>query len=151
MLTAAQRGDDVFPALARQVRAIGQAGDVLLAISITGQEASLLPRDRAAHERDMTVLALTGHGGSAMGLALRETDVQVCVPADARRASTKSDAGAALPVRRRGRNCWRTGDLPMKKTITAVFAGALVAAIAAALGRLRRCRGGRRGEPPAWW
>ena len=82
VLTAAQRGDDVAPALARQVRAIGQAGDVLLAISITGQEASLLRAIEAAHERDMTVLALTGHGGGAMGLALRETDVQVCVPSE---------------------------------------------------------------------
>lgn len=82
VLTVAQRGDDVAPALARQVRAIGHAGDVLLAISITGQEASLLRAIEAAHERDMTVLALTGHGGGAMGRALRETDVQVRVPSE---------------------------------------------------------------------
>ena len=82
VLTVAQRGDDVAPALVRQVRAIGHAGDVLLAISITGQEASLLRAIEAAHERHMTVLALTGHGGGAMGLALRETDVQVCVPSE---------------------------------------------------------------------
>ncbi len=80
--TASRYGDDAAPALARQVRAIGHAGDVLLAISITGQEAGLLRAIEAAHERDMTVLALTGHGGGAVGQALRETDVQVCVPSE---------------------------------------------------------------------
>jgi len=36
----------------------------------------------AAHEREMTVVALTGHGGGEMGQALRETDVHICVPHD---------------------------------------------------------------------
>lgn len=82
VLTSPLRGDESAPAFARQVRAIGHAGDVLLAISITGQEASLLRAIEAAHERDMTVLALTGHGGGPIGRALRETDVQICVPSE---------------------------------------------------------------------
>jgi D-sedoheptulose 7-phosphate isomerase len=69
---------------ARQIRALGQAGDVLLALSASGQSATVLAAVEAAHERDMTVIALLGqiaggHGG-AVGRALRETDVQVCVP-----------------------------------------------------------------------
>jgi D-sedoheptulose 7-phosphate isomerase len=80
MLSTAARGDESAPVFARQVRAIGHAGDVLLVISITGQEACLLRAIDAAHERDMTVLALTGHGGGLVGQALRETDVQICVP-----------------------------------------------------------------------
>jgi len=80
VLTAIVRGDEAAQVLARQVRALGQAGDVLLVISIAGQEASLLRAIDAAHERDMTVLALTGQGGGPVGQALRETDVQVCVP-----------------------------------------------------------------------
>ncbi|MGJ7582187.1 SIS domain-containing protein [Variovorax sp. RHLX14] len=65
---------------ARQVRALGQAGDVLLVLSVSGQAASVLGAIEAAHERDMTVVALlAGNGGSA-GRALRETDVQVNVP-----------------------------------------------------------------------
>ena len=80
VLTAIARGDDAAQVFARQVRALGQAGDVLLAISIAGHEAALLRAIEAAHERDMTVLALTGQGGGPMGQALRETDVHVCVP-----------------------------------------------------------------------
>ena len=70
--------------LARQVRALGQAGDVLLAFTVSGQAATVLAALRAAHEREMTVIAFTGGtgngGGGAVGRALRETDVQVCVP-----------------------------------------------------------------------
>jgi D-sedoheptulose 7-phosphate isomerase len=80
VLTAIVRGDEAAQVFARQVRALGQAGDVLLVISIAGQEASLLRAIDAAHERDMTVLALTGQGGGPVGQALRETDVLVCVP-----------------------------------------------------------------------
>ncbi|CAN5582774.1 SIS domain-containing protein [soil metagenome] len=65
---------------ARQVRALGQAGDVLLALSVSGQSASVLAAIRAAHGRDMTVVALLGGNGGSIGRALRETDVQVSVP-----------------------------------------------------------------------
>jgi D-sedoheptulose 7-phosphate isomerase len=72
---------------ARQVRALGQAGDVLLVLSASGQSASVLAAVEAAHARDMTVVALLGNAanagggpGGAVGRALRETDVQICVP-----------------------------------------------------------------------
>jgi D-sedoheptulose 7-phosphate isomerase len=65
---------------ARQVRALGQAGDVLLAISHCRPGGQPVAAIEAAHERDMTVVALTGRGGGPVGQALRETDVQVCVP-----------------------------------------------------------------------
>lgn len=74
---------------ARQVRALGQAGDVLLALSASGQSAAVLAAVEAAHARDMTVVALLGNAagsgassspGGAVGRALRETDVQICVP-----------------------------------------------------------------------
>ena len=60
---------------ARQVRALGQAGDVLLALSASGNAAA-----EAAHAREMTVVALLGGNGGMVGRALRDTDVQVCVP-----------------------------------------------------------------------
>ncbi len=70
--------------LARQVRTLGQAGDVLLAVSASGRAATVLAAVRAAHEREMTVIAFTGGvdqgGGGAVGRTLRETDVQICVP-----------------------------------------------------------------------
>jgi len=72
---------------ARQVRALGQAGDVLLALSASGQSAAVLAAVEAAHARDMTVVALLGNAanvgggnGGAVGRSLRETDVQICVP-----------------------------------------------------------------------
>ena len=66
--------------LSRQVHALGQAGDVLVLISAHGEEVPLVLAVQAAHEREMTVLAMTGGTGGAAARALRETDVHVCVP-----------------------------------------------------------------------
>ncbi|AVP56276.1 SIS domain-containing protein [Pulveribacter suum] len=74
--------DTAAAPLARQVRALGQAGDVLLAFSTGGNEAALLQAVQAAHERDMTVVALCGRDSGALAALLRETDVQICVPHD---------------------------------------------------------------------
>ena len=65
---------------ARQVRALGQAGDVLLLLSVSGNETSMQEALEAAHERDMMVVALTGHTGGALAAHVRETDVLICVP-----------------------------------------------------------------------
>jgi D-sedoheptulose 7-phosphate isomerase len=69
-------------ALARQVRALGHTGDVLMVLTTAGEEPVLQQAVHAAHERDMTVIALTGKGGGALAKLLRETDVHVCVPHD---------------------------------------------------------------------
>ncbi|WP_284465178.1 SIS domain-containing protein [Diaphorobacter nitroreducens] len=69
-------------ALARQVRALGQAGDLLLVITVGGNEPALLQAAQAAHERDMTVVALSGRDGGALAALLRETDVHIGVPHD---------------------------------------------------------------------
>jgi D-sedoheptulose 7-phosphate isomerase len=66
----------------KQVRALGAAGDVLLAISTSGNSANIIAAIEAAHTRDMTVVALTGKGGGQIGVLLRETDVHICVPHD---------------------------------------------------------------------
>ena len=66
----------------KQVRAYGGPGDVLLAISTSGNSANVLAAIEAAHEREMTVVALTGRSGGSMTHALRETDVHICVPHD---------------------------------------------------------------------
>ena len=67
-------------ALAKQVLALGQTGDVLVLISVDGNEPALVQAAQAAHEREMSVLGLTGHQGGALARQLRETDVHVCVP-----------------------------------------------------------------------
>jgi D-sedoheptulose 7-phosphate isomerase len=82
ILTAIANDYDFNVIFSKQVRAFGGPGDVLLAISTSGNSANVLAAIEAAHERDMTVVALTGKGGGKMKLALRETDVHICVPHD---------------------------------------------------------------------
>ena len=82
VLTGIANDYDFNVIFAKQVRAFGGAGDVLLAISSSGDSANVLAAIDAAHERDMTVVALTGKGGGKMTFALRETDVHICIPHD---------------------------------------------------------------------
>ena len=82
ILTAIANDYSYEQIFAKQVRALGQSGDVLLAITTSGSSPNVLAAIEAAHERDMTVVALTGKGGGKMGQALRETDVHICVPHD---------------------------------------------------------------------
>ncbi|MGQ0711543.1 MAG: phosphoheptose isomerase [Rhodoferax sp.] len=64
----------------RQVRALGQSGDVLVAISTSGNSANVIAAIEAAHARDMVVVGLSGRTGGKMAKLLRETDVHICVP-----------------------------------------------------------------------
>ena len=83
LLTAAAAGShEATQQFARQVRALGQAGDVLLALSATGNDTNLIAAVEAAHERDMTVIVLTGRSGGKLAPLLRETDVLISVPHD---------------------------------------------------------------------
>lgn len=73
--------DDSFDQVyAKQVRALGQPGDVLLAISASGDAASVLAAIDDAHEREMIVVALTGGDGGRLNDVLIDTDIPVCVP-----------------------------------------------------------------------
>ena len=64
----------------RQVRALGQPDDVLLAISTSGNSPSIVEAICAAHENGLRVVALTGKGGGQIGEMLRDGDVHICVP-----------------------------------------------------------------------
>jgi D-sedoheptulose 7-phosphate isomerase len=64
----------------KQVRALGRRGDVLLAISTSGNSANVIEAIHAAHELGARVIALTGNGGGKMAATLRADDVHVCVP-----------------------------------------------------------------------
>lgn len=66
----------------RQVNALGQPGDVLVAISTSGNSPNVLRSIEAAHEREMAVIALTGKGGGKINDLLYETDIHLCVPHD---------------------------------------------------------------------
>jgi len=67
---------------AKQVRALGRAGDVLLAISTSGNSANVIAAIEAAHDNELTVVALTGKGGGRIAGLLRDGDVHICVPAE---------------------------------------------------------------------
>jgi D-sedoheptulose 7-phosphate isomerase len=69
--------NDIF---SKQVQALGQPGDVLIAITTSGNSANVLAAVEAAHAKEMTVIAFTGRGGGKMNELLTETDVHICVP-----------------------------------------------------------------------
>ena len=71
--------DQVF---SKQVLALGEANDILLAISTSGNSRNVIEAVRAAHERQMHVVALTGKSGGQMVEILRSDDIHVCVPAN---------------------------------------------------------------------
>jgi D-sedoheptulose 7-phosphate isomerase len=80
ILTAIANDYDFDRVFAKQVRALGQSGDVLLALSTSGNSTNIIAAIEAAHEREMSVVALTGRGGGKIAGLLRETDVHICVP-----------------------------------------------------------------------
>jgi len=71
--------DQVF---AKQVSALGRPGDVLLAISTSGNSPNVLAAMAAARERGVRVVALTGKNGGKMAAALAADDIHLCVPAE---------------------------------------------------------------------
>ncbi|MDG2174987.1 MAG: phosphoheptose isomerase [Gammaproteobacteria bacterium] len=64
----------------KQVRALGQGGDVLLAISTSGNSPNIIEAIKAAHDRDMAVVQLTGKEGGNMRSMLSDSDIEICVP-----------------------------------------------------------------------
>ncbi|RYU45667.1 phosphoheptose isomerase [Aliivibrio finisterrensis] len=69
--------DEIF---SKQVRALGQPGDILLAISTSGNSQDILKAMEAAVSRDMTIIALTGMDGGVMAGLLGESDVEIRIP-----------------------------------------------------------------------
>ena len=64
----------------KQIRALGQPGDVLLAISTSGNSANVIQAIQAAHDREMIVVAMTGRDGGGMASLLLPEDVEIRVP-----------------------------------------------------------------------
>jgi D-sedoheptulose 7-phosphate isomerase len=65
---------------AKQVRAIARRGDVLLAISTSGNSANVMEAMRVAHDMGVRVIAMTGNGGGKMAALVSGEDVHICVP-----------------------------------------------------------------------
>ncbi len=82
ILTSVANDDRYANVFARQTLALGHEGDVLLAISTSGNSESVLRAVDAAHERRMRTIALTGRDGGRLAEQMGEDDILICVPAD---------------------------------------------------------------------
>ena len=80
-LTSIANDYDYDQVFSKQVRGLGHAGDVLLAISTSGNSRNVMAAMQAAHEAQMSVVALTGRNGGRMADMLRPSDIHICVPA----------------------------------------------------------------------
>lgn len=83
MATLTSIGNDYHfsEVFAKQVRALGQAGDILLAITTSGNSTNVINAIKAAHDKNMGVIALTGYDGGKLVDYLREKDIEIRVPA----------------------------------------------------------------------
>ena len=66
----------------RQVEGLGREGDILVAISTSGNSPNVVQAIEAAHSRQMRAIALTGRDGGAIRSQMRENDIELCVPSD---------------------------------------------------------------------
>ncbi|MCP5269499.1 MAG: phosphoheptose isomerase [Zoogloeaceae bacterium] len=82
ILTAVANDYSFNVVFAKQVRALGRPGDVLLAISTSGNSANIIEAIKSAHDNGLSVVALTGKSGGQIGQMLREGDIHICVPAE---------------------------------------------------------------------
>lgn len=71
--------DQVF---ARQVRALGTPGDLLLGISTSGRSPNVVEAVEAAHEQGMNAIVLSGRDGGTLRDRLTEGDIEICVPSE---------------------------------------------------------------------
>lgn len=69
--------DDIF---AKQIRALGQEGDILVVYTTSGNSANVVKAVTTAHDKDITTIALTGKTGGTISQILSETDIEIRVP-----------------------------------------------------------------------
>lgn len=82
ILTAVANDYDYNQVFQKQVEALGNPGDVLLAISTSGNSGNVVAAIEAAHKREMRVVALTGKDGGKIAKLMAENDIELRVPAD---------------------------------------------------------------------
>ncbi len=79
-LTSIANDYDYLEIFAKQVQALGRAGDILLAISTSGSSGNVNRAIEAAHGAQMRVVALSGRDGGQMADVLAKQDVEIRVP-----------------------------------------------------------------------
>lgn len=81
-LTSIANDYDYSQIFSKQVRALGQSGDLLLAISTSGNSENIVQAINAAHEREMKVIAMTGRDGGEIAKMLNKSDVEIRIPVE---------------------------------------------------------------------
>jgi len=71
--------DEIF---SKQLRALGQSGDILLAYTTSGNSANVVKAVTTAHDKDISVIALTGKDGGTLSAILGEEDIELRVPSN---------------------------------------------------------------------
>lgn len=71
--------DEVF---AKQLRALGQEGDILLVYTTSGNSRNIISTVKTAHDKNISVIALTGKDGGMLASLLKETDIEIRVPSN---------------------------------------------------------------------
>jgi phosphoheptose isomerase len=80
-LTSIANDNHFNEVFAKQIRALGQPGDILLAISTSGNSPNILNAIKAAHDRGLEVIAMTGYDGGKIPGSLKDHDIEIRVPA----------------------------------------------------------------------
>lgn len=71
--------DEIY---AKQIKALGHAGDILMAFSTSGNSRNVIEAIQTAQQRDMRIIALTGKDGGEIGNILSHADIEIRVPAN---------------------------------------------------------------------
>ena len=71
--------DDIF---SKQLRALGQSGDMLVVYSDGKNSSNIAKAITTAHDKEISVIALTGHNGGLIAPLLHETDIEISVPSE---------------------------------------------------------------------
>ena len=79
-LTSIANDDQYADIFSKQVRALGQPGDVLLAFSTSGESHNIIHAIDAAHDKNMHVVALTGREGGQIADLMQDRDIEIRVP-----------------------------------------------------------------------
>jgi D-sedoheptulose 7-phosphate isomerase len=80
-LTSIANDYDFEQVFSKQIRALGQKNDLLLAISTSGNSKNVVAAVHAAHESGIDVVALSGRNGGELTQVLQSADIHICVPA----------------------------------------------------------------------
>lgn len=81
-LTAIANDYSYNEVFSKQIKALGQPGDILLAISTSGNSKNVCEAIDSAHQRDMRIIALTGKDGGEMAKLLNNDDIEIRVPSN---------------------------------------------------------------------